>query len=63
MGFHKQQCWSGLPFPFPGDLPDSGIAPASLASSALVDGFLTTNPPEKALLATTNSFAYDHPFF
>ena len=29
MGFSRQECWSGLPFPFPGDLPDSGIEPRS----------------------------------
>ena len=36
---------SGLPFPSPGDLPDPGIQPTSLASPALVDGFFTTEPP------------------
>ena len=30
-GFARQEYWSGLPFPSPGDLPDSGIEPASLA--------------------------------
>ena len=29
MGFSKQECWSGLPLPFPGDLPDPGIQPGS----------------------------------
>ena len=29
MGVSKQECWSGLPFPLPGDLPDPGIKPAS----------------------------------
>ena len=29
MGFSKQECWSGLPFPSPGDLPDPGIEPGS----------------------------------
>ena len=29
MGFSRQECWSGLPFPSPGDLPDSGIKPGS----------------------------------
>ena len=28
MGFSRQEYWSGLPFPFPGDLPDPGIEPA-----------------------------------
>ena len=27
MGFSRQECWSGLPFPFPGDLPDPEIEP------------------------------------
>ena len=31
MGFSRQEYWSGLPFPFPGDLLDSGIEPVSLA--------------------------------
>ena len=36
MGFwnHQQEYWSGLPFPSPGDLPDPGIEPASLALQA-----------------------------
>ena len=29
MGFSRQECWSGLPFPSPGDLPDPGIKPRS----------------------------------
>ena len=31
MGFPRQEYWSGLPFPSPGDLPDPGIKPASPA--------------------------------
>ena len=31
MGFSRQECWSGLPFPTPGDLPDAGIEPGSPA--------------------------------
>ena len=31
MGFSRQECWSGLPFPSPGDLPDPGIEPRSPA--------------------------------
>ena len=41
MGFSRQECWSGLPFPSPGDLPDPGIEPAS---PALEGGFFTTEP-------------------
>ena len=29
MGFSRQECWSGLPFPSPGDLSDPGIEPRS----------------------------------
>ena len=34
MGFPMQECWSGLPFPSPGDLPDPGIEPWSPALQA-----------------------------
>ena len=34
MGFSRQECWSGLPFPAPGDLPDPGIEPGSPALRA-----------------------------
>ena len=39
MGFPRQEHWSGLPCPSPGDLPQPGIEPAS---SALVGRFFTT---------------------
>ena len=34
MGFPRQEYWSGLPFPSPGDLPDPGIKPKSPALQA-----------------------------
>ena len=34
MGFSRQECWSGLPFLSPGDLPDPGIKPRSPALQA-----------------------------
>ena len=34
MGFSRQECWSGLPFPSPGDLPDPGTEPGSPALQA-----------------------------
>ena len=34
MEFFRQEYWSGLPFPFPGDLPDPGIKPGSPALQA-----------------------------
>ena len=42
MGFSRQEHWSGLPCPPPGDLPDSGIEPTSLTSRALAGRFFTT---------------------
>ena len=47
MGFSRQEYWSGLPFPLPGDLPDPGIEPVSLMSPALAGGFFATEPPGK----------------
>ena len=44
IGFHRQEYWSGLPFPPPGHLPAPGIKPAS---PALAGGFFTTEPPRK----------------
>ena len=39
MGFSRQEYWSGLPCPPPGDIPDPGIQPSSLASPTLAGGF------------------------
>ena len=47
MGFSRQECWSGLPFPPPGDLPNPGIEPVSFVSPALAGRFVTTVPPKK----------------
>ena len=44
MGFSRQEYWSVLPFPPPGDLPGPGI---KLVSSALAGRFLSTEPPRK----------------
>ena len=44
MGFSRQENWSGLPFPSPGDLPNPGI---KLKSPALAGEFFTTEPPGK----------------
>ena len=44
--FSKQEYWSGLLFPIPGDLPNPGIKSMSLASPSLAGGFFTTEPPE-----------------
>ena len=52
MEVSRQEYWSGLPFPSPGNLPDPGIKPASPASPALAGGFFTTAPPGKPLTYT-----------
>ena len=44
MGFSRQEYWSGLPFPSPGDLPDPGIKPGS---PALQIDALPSEPPGK----------------
>ena len=41
-GFSRQECWSGLPCPPPGGLPDPGIKPKSLVSAALQADSLPT---------------------
>ena len=46
MGFPRQEYWSGLPLPFPGDLPDPGTEPESFA---LTGRFFTTDPTEKPI--------------
>ena len=45
MGFSRQEYWSGLPFPSPGDLPDPGFEPRSLTFQA---NALTSEPPGNA---------------
>ena len=46
MEFSRQEYWSGLPFPSPGDLPDPGIEPGSPAFQAEA---LTSEPPKDTL--------------
>ena len=46
VGFPRQEYWSELPFPSPGDLPNPGIDPTSLASP-LAGGFFIPEPPGK----------------
>ena len=47
--FSRQEYWSGLLCPPPGDLPDPGIEPTSLMSPALAGGFFTLVPLKKPL--------------
>ena len=60
MGSSRQEYWSGLPFPPPGDLADPGIQPAFLESSCIGRQtffffFLTTAPPGKHRLQNASS--------
>ena len=47
MVFSRQEYWSGLPGPSPGDLPNPGIEPASLMSPALAGRFFTTSATQE----------------
>ena len=47
MGFSRQECWSGLPFSSPGDLPDSGMELVFPVSAALQADSLPTKLPGK----------------
>jgi len=51
-GFPRQESWSGLPFPSPGNLPDPGI---KLMSPALAGRFFTNESPGKSLLRNRNN--------
>ena len=52
MGFSRQEYWSRMPFPHPGNLPNPGIEPEFLA---LAGGFFTVEPPRKPRPRLTNS--------
>ena len=58
MGFSRQEYWSGLPFPSPGNLPNPGIEPGSLALQA--DSLPTALPgkPRKTLSDQLNTSLY-----
>ena len=57
MVFSRQEYWSGLPFPSPGNLPNPGIKPTSLGSPALAGGVFTTEPPGKPLTSGSVQFS------
>ena len=63
MGFPRQEYWSGLPCPSPGDLSKSGVEPVS---PALAGGFFTSEPPGRPwtwrLLTNTNTPPGSKPF-
>ena len=53
MGFSRQEYWSGLPFPPPGDLTDPGVKPRS---PVLQEDSLLSEPPEKPISFTFTNF-------
>ena len=55
MGFSRQEYWSGLPVPSPGDIPDSGI---KLLSLALGGRFFTAEPSGKPIHPETQQKAH-----
>ena len=54
MRLSRQEYWTGLPFPSPGDLPDWGIQPTAAVSSALAGRLFTTEPPGKPMFSITS---------
>ena len=55
MGFSRQEYWSGLPCPPPGNLPDPGVKSMFLVSTALTGGFTTPVPLGKPPLLYVSS--------
>ena len=63
MGFPRQEYWSGLPLPSPGDLPEAGIEPTSLVPPALAGRFFTTSATWEApiyVCARTHTHTHTH---
>ena len=58
MGLSRQEYWSELPCPPPGDFPNPGIKPVSLRSSALAGGFFTTSATWEALRSEKASYSH-----
>ena len=58
MGFFRQEYWSGLPFPPPGDITNPGVKPASLTSPVLVGRFFTTSATWDALIWAQRSLQF-----
>ena len=58
MGFSRQKYWSWLPWPPPGDLPNTGIKPTSPVPPALQVDSLPTEPSRKPLLQRCFCFLF-----
>ena len=55
MGFFRQEYWSGLPFPPPGDLLHPGIELPSIITSVLAGGFFTASVKVILKMLVTNT--------
>ena len=62
MEFSRQEYWSGVPCPPPGDLPDSGIETLSSCVSSVASESLTTSPPGKPWRFSCSSLIQIHDF-
>ena len=60
MGFPRQEYWSGLPFPSPGNMSNQGIEPASPALAGGFFFFFTTEPPGKPILKSVNAQIFNN---
>ena len=60
MVFSRQESWSGLPCPLPGDLPDPGIKPMSLMPPALQTASLPSDPSGKPFITHTHRYTQWH---
>ena len=58
IGFTRQEYWSGLPFPAPGDLSDAGIKSVSPADLALAGRFFTAEQPGKPFIKVGKVYSY-----
>ena len=58
MGVFRQEYWSGLPCPPPGNLPDPEIELVSLMAPALAREFFTTSATWEAQIIPSNTVAY-----
>ena len=58
MGFLRQEYWSGLLFPTPRDLPDSGIEPLSLEAPASAGRFFTTSATWETPIGLAKKFIW-----
>ena len=61
MGFPRQEHWSGLSFPSPGELLNPGIKPASLACPVLAGRLLTTSTTWEAVKQHESLFGLEAP--